>query len=306
MAKSIDTLVEDIQLMLRTKLPAKYAAKFGAMQMGMFQDRFCTDIEPPKTILRMSKLGQKCKRQLAYEEYELKHLEDKGVSRPRGSGDPSLDMMFSFGSVIENLVLVLAEAAGHTVECVQEPLEIDGITGSCDAVIDGCVVDIKTCSDYSFGKITSGGLKYDDPFGYLSQASSYYYALKKGGKIPESLTPKAYFLCINKTTGEMGLVDYVITTRVRSKTKEIKEAKDAVKDISKAPRGYDTTKRGVHPVLGAACSRCKFKWHCWPGLRAFRFESKGKPDIKYVTDPEARPSVPEVTERVKPKSKKKD
>jgi hypothetical protein len=43
-------------------------------------------------------------------------------------------------------------------------------------VIDGVTVDVKSASKYGFEKFLKHNLREDDPFGYISQLSSYVYA----------------------------------------------------------------------------------------------------------------------------------
>ena len=81
--------------------------------------------------------------------------------------------------MIEELVLSLAKASGHKVEGEQSKLNVHGVKGHRDAVIDGMTVDVKSCSSYAYKKFKEGKLKDDDPFGYISQLSSYVYAGKR-------------------------------------------------------------------------------------------------------------------------------
>ena len=55
---------------------------------------------------------------------------------------------FLYGDIIELLVLFLAKEAGHKVEREQEEIEVDGVLGHIDAIIDGVVVDVKSASPY--------------------------------------------------------------------------------------------------------------------------------------------------------------
>ena len=80
--------------------------------------------------------------------------------------------------MIEELALTVAMAAGHDVKGQQGKLNVHGIKGHRDAVIDGMTVDVKSASPYAFKKFKDGTLRDDDPFGYISQLSSYVYAGK--------------------------------------------------------------------------------------------------------------------------------
>ena len=57
-----------------------------------------------------------------------------------------------YGDIIETLVLWLARQAGHEVKWEQKEVSIDGVTGHIDAVIDGVLADLKSCSPFSYKK----------------------------------------------------------------------------------------------------------------------------------------------------------
>ena len=67
---------------------------------------------------------------------------------------PQTKMKFMLGNIVEEIMLSMAKLAGHTVEHEQERIEYRGITGYCDAVIDGVMVDVKSAASFSF-KITT-------------------------------------------------------------------------------------------------------------------------------------------------------
>src|SRR5690606_25725922 len=89
---------------------------------------------------------------------------------------PEAYLKFLYGDILEDLLLFLAEAAGHTVVGRQDEQEIAGIKGHRDCVIDGTVVDAKSASSYSFKKFKEGRLREDDPFGYVDQLQSYIHS----------------------------------------------------------------------------------------------------------------------------------
>ena len=72
---------------------------------------------------------------------------------------------FLFGDMLEELLLFLAKEAGHSVEGEQDTVEVAGVKGHRDAIIDGRIVDCKSASSISFKKFQSNGLRDNDPFG---------------------------------------------------------------------------------------------------------------------------------------------
>ena len=99
---------------------------------------------------------------------------------------------FLYGHLLEELLLLLVKEAGHTVEGEQDTLEIEGVQGHRDSVIDGVTVDVKTASKWGFKKFQEATLFTDDPFGYIAQISAYMEAGKTDGA----------FLAINKESGK--------------------------------------------------------------------------------------------------------
>ena len=84
--------------------------------------------------IRLSGIGRPS-RQLWY---ELKKY-------PKGSEPLASDQIkFLYGNILEELLLFLSYAAGHTVTEKQKKVEIEGVTGHKDCRIDGVTVDIKS------------------------------------------------------------------------------------------------------------------------------------------------------------------
>ena len=85
-------------------------------------------------------------------------------------------MKFLFGHLLEEMLLFLAAEAGHTVAGRQDRLEIDGVPGHGDAIIDGMLVDVKSASTMAF-KVQEPPDSLDtDDFGYLQQLNAYLEA----------------------------------------------------------------------------------------------------------------------------------
>jgi hypothetical protein len=173
---------------------------------------------------------------------------------------------------------------------MQDRLDVHGVKGHRDAVIDGMTVDVKSCSSYAFKKFKGGRLREDDPFGYISQLSSYVYA----GKDDPLVTNKTQgaFLAVDKQNGHVCLDVYDFTEELKEKEKEIKnivkmvEGKLPTKKLKAVPQ----SKTSDNKKLGMVCSYCEYKHSCWEDLRTFIY-SYGP---EYLVEVNTEPKVPEV------------
>ena len=158
-------------------------------------------------------------------------------------------------------------------------------------MIDGMTIDVKSCSPYAFKKFKEGNLRQDDPFGYISQLSSYVYA----GQDDDKVTDKTHgaFLAIDKQNGHMCLDVYDFTEELRTKEQEMLEAKELVagdmpdQRQNKVPQ----SKSSPNSKLPIMCSYCEFKKQCWPEARKFIYST----GPVYLVDVRSEPKVPEVS-----------
>src|SRR5690606_16490308 len=138
MTKTIDTLVPDIEEVLLNGLPDTVTDddidRFGQQLARTISAKLRR--EKREATLRMSNIGKPA-RQLWY---EINTPEDGEPLRPEAY------LKYLYGDILEDLLLFLAEAAGHTVVGRQDEQEIAGIKGHRDCVIDGTVVDAKSAS----------------------------------------------------------------------------------------------------------------------------------------------------------------
>ena len=111
--------------------------------------------KPREGKLRMSNVGRPCNRQLWYE----------GNGEVGEPIDAPTRIKFMYGHIIEAILLYLAKEAGHTVTHEQEEVEVQGIKGHCDAIIDGVMVDVKSASKWAFENKFKAGDLGDDSFG---------------------------------------------------------------------------------------------------------------------------------------------
>lgn len=293
--KTIDTLVQDINSLVNDWGGWDTAAsRFLSDEMFEIMERRTTEERDRTPALRMSSLGTKCPRQLWYK------IHQPNVGEPLS---PKVKLKFLYGDMLEILLLSLVKASGHEVEGEQDQLEIAGVKGHRDCVIDGVTVDIKSASSYAFKKFKEGLTEDKDDFGYIDQLGSYVYAGHKADpkRVHKNL---GAFLVIDKVHGEICLDKHWYKDIDREA--EVERIKDIVnRDIAPA-RGFDAERDGYknkskgwisngNLKLGVNCSYCAFKETCWPGLRTFLYKYGNETKPVFFTKVVKTPKVPEVT-----------
>lgn len=230
-----------------------------------------------KRTLRLSSLGTPCERKLWYS-VNSKH-------NPEPLSASALNK-FIYGDLTESHVLGLCMAAGHDVAGLQDTVVVHGIRGSRDCVIDGMLFDVKSTSTRGFEKFRNNGLLSDDPFGYLSQLSSYLY----GSRDDDLVTYKeqAGFIALDKQFGHISVDIYDMKELLWKKKQEIEQKKAVVKRGYPPERAYEDVphNKSGNRKLGTQCSYCEFKYQCWPDIRTFVY-SNGP---VYMTHVEKEPS----------------
>lgn len=280
---SIETLVEDMYNVIQGKggWDESVAVYHRDLSSATLMDR----LGPKESVysrggLRLSNVGESCERKLWY---DVNEPEDKEEFRPNTL------FKFLYGDIIEDLVIALAIAAGHTVEGLQTKLEIDGIQGHRDVVIDGMLVDVKSASPIGFKKFASNGLREDDSFGYLPQVTNYLYASQDDPAV--TVKDKAGFLAVDKVNGHICLDVYNLTQDMVGLTDRISYRKEMVngpipdKKLEAIPY-----QKGGNEQLPAKCRYCSHKGKCWPDLRTFIYST----GPVYLTKVVKEPNVPEV------------
>ena len=278
--KTIDTLVEDMEQVLYGLKGWDKAVgdRMGSTISDLAHSRFKAPQEP-RGYLSMSGLGTPCDRKLWYK------INQTDLGEPLQANTL---LKFFYGDMIEELALSIAQQAGHEVVGQQDRMEAHGIKGSRDCVIDGMTVDVKSASPYSFKKFKEGNLREQDPFGYISQLSSYVYAAKDDPLV----TSKSHgaFLVIDKVNGHICLDMYDLTEELKTKEAEINHIKDMVTKRVPPPRSFEDepqSKTSPNRKLKMECSYCEFKKACWPGLKLYPY-SHGP---VYLTDVKKEPKV---------------
>lgn len=227
--------------------------------------------EPARSPLRFSSLG-KPDRQLwmdAHPTGEEEELSSKTYFK------------FLYGDIIEQLILFLAKEAGHTVEREQEEIEVDGVKGHIDAIIDGQVVDVKSASPFGYKKFEQGDVVSDDPFGYVQQLAGYASVLTPGRE--------AAWVAFDKVGG-----DICVSTLSASIIEDhdpaprIEHLKEVIDSDEPPQLCYDPVPDGKsgNLKLPTGCSYCRHKFRCHPDLRTFLYSTGPRYLTKVVKTPE--------------------
>jgi hypothetical protein len=280
----IETLIHDIHQVVKGEGGWDQAASkyLGDQISQVAQQRFSTPSKP-RGYLSLSSVGTPCARKLWYK-----------VNAPE-KGEPlnaeSLGTFF-YGDMIEALVIALAKAAGHDVQGEQDQLKVHGVKGHQDCIIDGMVIDVKSASKYSFQKFASNGLREDDPFGYISQLSSYLYASKDDPRVTHK--NEAAFLVVQKDRFKLCLDRYDLSPELAGKQAEIEKAKALVAGPMPEERlaPVPQSKTSPNTMLGVNCNYCEFRKTCWPEARTFIYST----GLTHLVDVKKEPNVTELIE----------
>jgi hypothetical protein len=265
LSKTLDTIVEDIYGVIQGKggWDATITEFLSTSIANVAEARF-SQAQVPRDYLSLSGIGTPCDRKLWY---KINQTESSEPLSPEALGT------FFYGDLIEALVLSLARAAGHTVEGMQDRVSVFGISGQRDAVIDGVTVDVKSASKYGFEKFRSHNLRDDDPFGYISQLSSYVYAGKDDPLVKNK--KEGAFLVVQKDRFKLCLDRYDFTDELDGKEEEIKRVKEMVSGSIPEDRlqPVPQSKTSANTQLSTTCGYCDFRKVCWPEARTFLYST---------------------------------
>lgn len=289
--KNIDTLPDDIYKFMAgdgefpdfTKEDvARLTAGLTDMLYNRLKERRLAGTKPREFTLRMSNYGT-APRKLWYEA----NVGREKIAKP----NPVMYLNFLIGDVWEEVILLLAQLSGHTVERRQETVSVDDLPGHIDAVIDGVMADVKSASKWSFEKKFAGGDIFNggDSFNYLPQIRGYGVATG----IPEQA-----FVVANKEDGRICVVRVPDTVEVDVRGKIANARSVVTLPAPPTEKCYPDEFDGAsgNKVISKDCSFCVFKHMCWQdanggkGLRTFAY-SNGP---KYFTHVEKEPKVEEV------------
>jgi hypothetical protein len=277
LSKKLDTIVEDIYRVVEGKggWDATVTEFFSSSLSSIAEARFSQE-QIPRDYLSLSGIGSPCDRRLWY---KINQTESSEPLTAEALGT------FFYGDLLEALVLSLAKAAGHNVEGMQDKVEVFGIPGSRDAVIDGVTVDVKSASKYGFEKFRKHNLREDDPFGYISQLSSYVYA-GKGDPLVKNKNEGA-FLVVQKDRFKLCLDRYDFTEEIAKKEEEIERVKKLVAGSIPEDRipPVPQSKTSENTVLSTTCGYCDFRKVCWPEARTFLYSTGPVFMVDVVNEP---------------------
>ena len=283
-SKTLDTLVQDVYSLFDPNVPHVVSEEnldvFCNNLKDLMRQRLgaAREDREGEDVLRFSALGKK-NRQIWFD------------SRPTGGAKeallPKTYLKFMYGDVIEQLILFLVKEAGHTVESEQAEIDVDGVKGHIDAIIDGVVVDVKSASPYGYQKFKQRKIFEDDPFGYVEQLSGYSSVLTPG--------EEAAWLAFDKVGAD------ICVTRVPPHVIEahpplprIEELKEVIKSNTPPDFCYPLVPDGAsgNMKLDTPCSYCHWKFRCRPETRAFLYST----GPKYLAVVKKEPNVPEITQ----------
>lgn len=280
MIKNITTLIRDIYDVIESEqgwlTEANVEGLTGELGRQLVQSSGQKDAG---AVLRLSQMGEKCPCQL----WHSVHTPSLGEKLPAAAR-----IKYTYGHVIEALVIAMAKAAGHEVTGEQDVLYLDGVKGHRDCVIDGCIVDVKSASSMAYKKFKDGSIKMDDPFGYLAQLDGYTLASADDPLV--RVKDRGYLLAVDKTLGHMCLYEHRIRDEfIRRRIADYKE----IIALSSAPQcncGTIADGKSGNIKLDMKASYNPYKHQCFPKLRTFLYAS----GPVYLTKVVRKPDVPEV------------
>lgn len=215
-----------------------------------------------KPTLRLSQMGPRCPKAL----WHSIHTPELAEVLP-----PWVKFKYQYGHIIEELAISLAKAAGHTVTGEQDAISVDGVVGHRDCVVDGCILDVKSSSSYSFKKFEDGSISQDDSFGYLDQLDGYICGSLEDPLV--SVKDKGYLLVVDKQLGHMCLYEH------KFRANHIKERIRLYKSIvgRSSPPDCECGTKAVGSSgnigLDVKASYNVYKHVCFPNLRTFLYSN---------------------------------
>lgn len=283
MQNNIYTLVEDIYHLVKQQgwFNPEVAAGFAANLAAELAHKANTEQKPS---LRLSQMGPKCPCALWY---SIHHPE---LAEPL---PPPAVIKYTYGHILEHMLIMYAKASGHHVVGEQDELEVDGIRGHRDCIIDGNIVDVKSCSSMAFRKFKDKTLAYSDDFGYLDQLDGYLVGSYDDPLVTNKET--AFILAVDKTLGHICLYEHrVRRTNIGGYTikDRIREYKEIVGRDAPPSCTCETVSEGKsgNIKLATRAAYSPYKYCCHPGLRTFIYAS----GPVYLTTVRRKPEVTEV------------
>lgn len=272
---NIDTLVTDIQHLVGDK-DGWFTEEVAKTYSEEVTTRLSRSFGPRTGVptLRLSQMGPKCPHALWHS------IHSPSLAEPLPA---SAVVKFTYGHLLEALVIAWAKQAGHEVTGEQDELILDGITGHRDCVIDGCVVDVKSAATRSFIKFKDKTLASMDDFGYLDQLDGYIAASADDPLVRTK--DRGYLFAVDKQLGHMVLYEHRL--REDSIRKRIEYYKQIIGRDTAPPCTCGTVADGSagNIKLDIPASYNAFKYVCFPHLRTFLYADGPRYLTKVVRRP---------------------
>lgn len=231
----------------------------------------------PESPLRFSALGKK-DRQVWMEAHPDPENEEEMV--------PKTYLKFMYGDVIEQLLLFLIREAGHNVSNTQDEVELNGVKGHIDAIIDGVLVDVKSASPFGYQKFANNAVTEDDPFGYVDQLAGYASLLTPG--------EDAAWIAMDKVHGDICVSPLKKTViKYYPPDQRIEHLKKVIELEEPPELCHEPVPDGKsgNLKLATGCSYCKHKYRCFPDARLFLYSSGPRWLSKVVNEPKVEEVV---------------
>ena len=283
--KSLSNLVDDMALVLAEGVDPSPQVdqafdRFKSALEDILRRRLVKGEEDKRDPIRLSAIGGECQRKMWYRIHQPELEEELS---------PSTKFKFMYGDVIEALVLLLADLAGHEVRNEQDEVIFHGVPGHVDAVVDGVVCDVKSASSLAYKKFKEGLSSDNDVFGYLYQLGAYVGCADK----LRADKRKGAFIAVDKQHGHIVVDEHEYSERdlqaIRNRIDELEKLRG--KSVNDVPRlDPEPDGKSGNMKLCTTCSYCGFKRHCWPELRTFIYSTGPRHLVKVVREP----NVPEV------------
>lgn len=284
-----DSLVADIYKLVETKQVRSDVdldlaiEQFGDNIKALMREEFVNVKQRDNRFLRLSSIGRTDK-------YLWNVINGTGEEIL----EPHTRVKFLYGHLIEELLLFLTKASGHTVTNEQKVCEVASVKGHMDCKIDGVVTDVKSTSSYGFKKFKGGTLAADDPFGYIGQIKAYAHSegeTKYGWLAMDKQNGHLTYLLYDEEDTNHPMfkyLDYDIEERVEHVKKLVGGPEPVKHCYSSVPDG-----KSGNMKLAVGCSYCQFKEHCYPDLRVFAYSYGPKFLTKVVKEPRVQEEIPD-------------
>lgn len=279
MSKDLSSLVEDIYKLFAETTTVEIDQEALSTCLSTISEKIQQSLQRQKReeYLRVSKLGSK----------DRKLWFDLNTPNEQKEIDGPTAIKFLYGDILEAFLIFLIRQAGHSVTGEQGEVNINGVVGHRDCIVDGITVDIKSASGRQFPKFKDGSLFANDTFGYAAQLSGYAKA---------DNSPYAAFIAINKESGELAVLklDPVDMIDPYQRVDYLRE-EVLSKPTPPEQKCYEPIAMGKagNEVLSPNCALyCRHRDTCWveTHLRKFKYSD----GVKYFTKVVKEPDVEEI------------